>query len=279
VSKPERTIIDLSVPVSPDHWEPEPVKRRVVDHRDGADKLGRSYLYFHATGLWQRLKAKLLQPKQYFIDHRDFPDQMGLSLMFYELTTHTGTHVDAPYHYGWRAGRKDRPATVTDIPLSWCYGAGVLLDFSGDEDAPIDDFTVQAKLADIGHVIAEGDIVLINTGAARLTGQREYFTQYRAIERSAVRWLVENGVRVIGTDAFSFDRPFCQMIDDYKRTGDNDHLWPSHFFGRDRPYLQIERLGQLDELPSPTGFQVCCFPIKLDKADAAWSRVVAIMDG
>jgi kynurenine formamidase len=278
VNKARRPIIDLSVPVSPDHWEPEPVTRRVVDHRDGADKLGQSYLYFHATSLWQRLKAKLLRPKQYFIDHRDFPDQMGLSQMLYGLTTHTGTHIDAPYHYGWRAGRSDRPATVTDIPLSWCYGAGVLLDYSRD-DAPIDDVTVQSKLADIGHVIAEGDIVLIHTGAARLIGQREYFTQYRAIERSAVRWLVENGVRVIGTDAFSFDRPFCQMINDYKRTGDNDQLWPSHFFGRDRPYLQIERLGQLDELPSPTGFQVCCFPIKLDKADAAWSRVVAIVDG
>jgi len=278
VNKARRPIIDLSVPVSPDHWEPEPVTRRVVDHRDGADKLGQSYLYFHVTSLWQRLKAKLLRPKQYFIDHRDFPDQMGLSQMLYGLTTHTGTHIDAPYHYGWRAGRSDRPATVTDIPLSWCYGAGVLLDYSRD-DAPIDDVTVQSKLADIGHVIAEGDIVLIHTGAARLIGQREYFTQYRAIERSAVRWLVENGVRVIGTDAFSFDRPFCQMINDYKRTGDNDQLWPSHFFGRDRPYLQIERLGQLDELPSPTGFQVCCFPIKLDKADAAWSRVVAIVDG
>ena len=278
MNKARRPIIDLSVPVSPDHWEPEPVTRRVVDHRDGADKLGQSYLYFHVTSLWQRLKAKLLRPKQYFIDHRDFPDQMGLSQMLYGLTTHTGTHIDAPYHYGWRAGRSDRPATVTDIPLSWCYGAGVLLDYSRD-DAPIDDVTVQSKLADIGHVIAEGDIVLIHTGAARLIGQREYFTQYRAIERSAVRWLVENGVRVIGTDAFSFDRPFCQMINDYKRTGDNDQLWPSHFFGRDRPYLQIERLGQLDELPSPTGFQVCCFPIKLDKADAAWSRVVAIVDG
>jgi len=278
VNKPERMIIDLSVPVSPDQWEPEPVTHRVVDHRDGADKLGQSYRYFGATTLWQRVKAKILRRKQHCIDHRDFPDQMGLSLMFYGLTTHTGTHIDAPYHYGWRAGRRDRPATITDIPLSWCYGAGVLLDYSR-EDAPIDDLTVQAKLADIGHVIAEGDIVLIHTGAARLSGQREYFTTYRAIERSAVRWLVENGVRVIGTDAFSFDRPFCQMIDDYTRTGDSDQLWPSHLFGRDHPYLQIERLCQLDELQSPTGFQVCCFPIKLDKADAAWSRVVAIVDG
>lgn len=270
-------IIDLSVGVSPDHWEPEPVKRREIDHRAGADKLGRSYLHFRADGWWQRLKARLLGSRQHFIDHRDFPDQMGLSLMFYELTTHTGTHVDAPYHYGWHEGQAT-PATVTDIPLSWCYGAGVLLDF-GNDDAPIDASTVQHKLGAIRHRLADGDIVLINTGASRLVGRREYFTQYRAIERSAIRWLVERGVRVIGTDAFSFDRPFCEMIDDYKRTGDNDHLWPSHFYGRDRPYLQIERLAQLEELPAPTGFQVCCFPIKLEKADAAWARVVAIMDG
>lgn len=271
-------IVDLSVSVSPDHWEPEPVKQRVVDHRAGADKLGQSYFYFHTSGWWQRLKARLLGSKRHVIDHRDFPDEMGLSLMFYELSTHTGTHIDAPYHYGWRKDQAARPATVTDIPLSWCYGPGVLLDFSHD-DAPIDAAAVQHKLAAIGHVLTDGDIVLVNTGASRRVGRKDYFTHYRAIERSAVRWLVEQGVRVIGTDAFSFDRPFCQMIDDYKRTGDNDHLWPSHFYGRDHPYLQIERLGQLDTLPAPTGFQVCCFPIKLDQADAAWSRVVAIMDG
>lgn len=273
-----KQIIDLSVPVSPAHWEPEPVRRHVLDHQAGADKLGRSYLYFRTTGWWQRLLARLLPGRAQAIDHRDFPDQMGLSLMTYELTTHTGTHIDAPYHYGWRAGRSDRPATVTDIPLSWCYGRGVLLDFSADARA-IDAQAVQERLAAIGHTVAEGDIVLVNTGASKLTGTREYFTRYRAIERSAVQWLVEQGVRVIGTDAFSFDRPFCEMIDDYRRTGDREQLWPAHFYGRDRPYLQIERLGQLDELPAPTGFQVCCFPIKLHQADAAWSRVVAILDG
>lgn len=273
-----KRIIDLSVPVSPAHWEPEPVKRRVLDHQAGADKLGQSYLHFQAQGWWQKLLAKWMPSRHRVIDHRDFPDRMGLSLMYYELTTHTGTHIDAPYHYGWREGRTDRPATVTDIPLSWCYGSGVLLDFSGDATQRIDAGAVEAKLAGIGHRLAEGDIVLINTGAAARLGARAYFTDYRAIERCAVGWLVERGVRVIGTDAFSFDRPFTQMIDDYKRSGDKDHLWPSHFYGRDHPYLQIERLGQLDDLPAATGFQVCCFPIKLENADAAWSRVVAILD-
>ncbi|NRR31904.1 cyclase family protein [Oxalobacteraceae bacterium] len=272
-----KQIIDLSVSVDPDFWEPEPVRREVINHQDGADKLGQSYLYFQAMGFWKRWWMKLVKPAKYHIDHRDFPDSMGLSLMIYSLTTHTGTHIDAPYHYGWRADGKDQQKTVTDIPLDWCYGRGVLLDFT-DAHTSIDAARVQRKLADIGHELAAGDIVLMNTGAFKNLGKREYFTTYQAIDKSALAWLIEKGVRVIGTDAFSFDRPFCDMIAEYKQSGDKEVLWPAHFFGRDREYIQIERLGNLDDLPAPTGFQVCCFPIKLENADAAWSRVVAIVD-
>lgn len=274
---PNRKIIDLSVSVDPDHWEPDPIERVVVDHKAGADKLGRSYLYFQPIGWFRRLVFSLFNPQKYVIDHTDFPDGMGLSQMFYRLTTHTGTHLDAPYHYGWRTGATATPRTVTDIPLSWCIGPGVLLDFSG-EAGPIDQAAVQRKCQEIGHELAAGDIVLIHTGASARAGTRAFFTDYRAIEKGAVAWLVEQGVRVIGTDAFSFDPPFLDMIDAYKRNGDKDALWPAHFYGRDHEYIQIERLGNLGDLPAPSGFQVCCFPIKLDKADAAWSRVVAIVD-
>jgi cyclase len=272
-----KKFIDLSVAVDPNFWEPEPVRREVLNHKDGADRLGQSYLYFKTLNLWKRLWIKFFKPPQYHIDHKDFPDEMGLSLMSYTLTTHTGTHIDAPYHYGWRNGGEARQKTVTDIPLHWCYGRGVLLDFS-DRAGPIDAERVQQKLSEAGHTIAGGDIVLMNTGAFRQLGKKEYFTTYQAIDKSALAWLTERGVRVIGTDAFSFDRPFCDMIDDYKKSGNNDVLWPAHFFGRDHEYIQIERLGNLDDLPAATGFDVCCFPIKLENADAAWSRVVAIVD-
>jgi len=270
-------IIDLSVGINPDIWEPEPVTRKIVNHQDGADKLGKSYLYFQKLSFWRRCWMKIVKPEKYHIDHMDFPDEMGLSLMTYNLTTHTGTHIDAPYHYGWRSGKKEKQKTVTDIPLSWCYGPGVLLDFS-DLCTVIDSEHVQQKLASIGHELVAGEIVLINTGAYKNLGKREYFTNYQAIDVSALSWLIERGIRVIGTDAFSFDRPFCDMIADYKLTGNKEVLWPAHFFGRDHEYLQIERLGNLEELPRATGFQVCCFPIKLENADAAWSRVVAIID-
>lgn len=275
---PAERIIDLSVSVDPAHWEPEPIERVEIGHRAGADLLGRSYLHFTPLPWWRRLVLRLAGRGRHCIDHRDFPDGMGLSLMFYRLTTHTGTHVDAPYHYGWREGAAGVPRTVTEIPLSWCYGPGLLLDFSGDEEAPIDAEAVARRCAALGREPAPGDIVLVNTGAHARLGSRDYFTRYRAIGRDAVAWLVERGVRVIGTDAFSFDPPFVEMIRAYKESGDRDLLWPAHFYGRDREYLQIERLGDLGALPGPTGFTVCCFPIKLEKADAAWSRVVAILD-
>ena len=274
------TIIDLSVAIDPKDWEPEPAKRIIIDHQKGADILGKSYLYFKTSNKIDRLLKQIKGLFGQRIDRRDFPDDMGLSLMIYKLTTHTGTHVDAPYHYGWHSNAQKPPRTVTDIPLSWCYADGVLLDFSNEpDDLPsIQPEAIQKRLAEIHYTLKEGDIVLIATGADKKIGTREYFTHYRAISKEAVAWLVERGIRIIGMDTFSFDPPFCQMLDEYIHTGEKSYLWPAHFYGRDHEYLQIERLCNLKALPAPFGFKVSCFPIKLKEADAAWSRVVAIFD-
>jgi len=48
--------------------------------------------------------------------------------------------------------------------------------------------------------------------------------------------------RVIGIDAYKLDRPFANMVADYKRTGDGCFIWPAHFAGIEREYCQIEKL-------------------------------------
>lgn len=274
----DMTIIDLSVAISPDSWEPEPIEVEWINHTAGADKLGRSAWYFERRKGWRGLLQRFLPADGRLISHRDFPDAMGLSQMFYRLSTHTGTHVDAPFHYGWRKNTRDLPDTISEIPLGWCYGAGVLIDCSADPREQIDADNVARQCELAGISVSEGDIVLINTGASRLFGRREYFSDYRPIHPSAVSYLLDRGVRVIGTDAFSFDAPFMQMIAAYRKNGDASVLWPAHMMGRDRPYLQIERLSNLDRLPKANGFRVSCLPIKLEHADAAWSRVVAIFE-
>ena len=166
-----RRVVDLSVSINPAHWEPEPVTRVEITHQAGADLLGKSYMHFTPLSWWRKLVLRVARRGKYFIDHRDFPDGMGLSLMFYRLTTHTGTHIDAPYHYGWREGSTRPLRTVTEIPLSWCYGRGLVLDFSDGCDA-IDAEALSGKCAETGRDPQPGDIVLINTGAVSQRGGR-----------------------------------------------------------------------------------------------------------
>ena len=45
---------------------------------------------------------------------------------------------------------------------------------------------------------------------------------------------MEQGVKVIGIDAYTLDRPFASMVADYQRTGDGRYIWPAHFAG---PFL------------------------------------------
>ena len=48
---------------------------------------------------------------------------------FLELTTHSGTHLDAPWHYHPTMDGGKRALTIDEIPLEWCIGKGVVLDF------------------------------------------------------------------------------------------------------------------------------------------------------
>src|SRR6185369_1973108 len=91
--------------------------------------------------------------------------------------THTGTHVDAPYHYGPTA--EGKPARrIDEVPLEWCFAPGVVLDMrhkaDGEFITPLD---LQAALDRIGHRLQPLDIVLLHTGADKRLYGREYFAQ------------------------------------------------------------------------------------------------------
>jgi kynurenine formamidase len=83
---------------------------------------------------------------------------------------------------------------------------------------------------------------------------------------------------VVGTDAWSWDAPFSYTAERFARTGDTSLIWEGHKAGRIRPYYQMEKLHNLEALP-PFGFQVVCFPVKIERASAGWVRAVAILGG
>lgn len=191
------------------------------------------------------------------------------------LTTHSGTHVDAPYHYGPESA--GQPARAIDrVPLRWCFGPGVVLDVrSLDRVRGVTEDNVRRELDRIGYTLKPYDIVLVRTDASRHFKERGYDMRHVGLRRSATKWLVEQGVRMIGIDAWTLDRAFDVMVAE-AREGDTEQLWESHYFGTEQEYCQIEKLANLAELPTPFGFQVAAFPVNLAGASAGWSRVVAI---
>lgn len=270
--------IDLSVPLDNSPVEPEPARIKYLNHKQGARLLGLAALVSP--------KSFLITFKNFFlylfginrITAEDFPDGMGLAWEEIKGDTHTGTHLDAPYHYGPTSEYKPSK-TIDEVPLEWCYGNGVVLDFRnkapGEFIATID---VDRALYKIGYTLRPGDILLLNTGADKYWGKKNYFFSHPGLTQDATLWIVRQGVKIIGTDGYGLDRPFRNMVGDYLKKGDKSYLWPAHFAGREKEYCHIEKMTNLDKIPKPYGFKVVCFPIKIKGASAGWVRPVAIIE-
>jgi kynurenine formamidase len=194
---------------------------------------------------------------------------------FTRLGTHNSTHVDAPWHYNSTIQGR-RAQTIDELPLDWFLRPGVVLDFHAREDGDaIDVADVEQALADAEHTLAKRDIVLVRTGRDAHLEELDYIARGPGVTAAATRWLFERGVRVMGVDAWGWDRPLHLQAQEALATGRPGIFWAAH--QADLPYAQIERLANLDQLP-PTGFTVACFPLKLVGGSAAPARVVAIFD-
>jgi kynurenine formamidase len=192
------------------------------------------------------------------------------------VNSHTGTHIDAPYHYGPTSG--GQPAKrIDDVPLEWCFGPGVVFDMRHKQDGDLIGIAdLQQELERIGYTLAAGDIVLIHTGAATRWGSREYLLQ-PGLGRESTLWLVEQGIHLIGIDAWTLDRSFSSIAAEFQRTRDARILWEAHFAGLEREYCQIEKLANLELIPQPHGFWVSALPVKIKGGSAGWCRAVAMV--
>jgi kynurenine formamidase len=247
-----RRFIDLSLPIEEGPSERIAVSVEYYDHQFGAQQM----------------------EEIFSVPARELPEGLGWAGERVTLITHAGTHMDAPYHYGpLCAGQQAK--SIDEIPLDWCTGDGVVLDMRHKQDGEeISAFDLQLALSQIKHQLQPGEIVLIHTGADRYWGDESYPERGSGLTRESTLWLVSQGIKIIGIDAWGFDRPFSKMREAYQRTGDVSYIWPAHFAGREQEYLQLEKLANLDQLP-PRCFKVYCFPIKVKRASAAWCRVVA----
>jgi kynurenine formamidase len=213
---------------------------------------------------------------------QDWPDQEAAAAEWVTMTTHSGTHLDAPYHFhstmDAKLGTPRRSVTIDEVPLEWCFQPGVKLDFRELPDGHVVTAAqVASELDRIGHTLRPLDIVLVNTRAGSRYGQSDYVNSGCGMGYEATMYLLERGVRLTGTDAWSWDAPFSYTARKFAATGDRALLWEGHKAGRDIGYCHLEKLHNLEAVP-PHGFYVSCFPHKVRAASAGWTRAVAILD-
>ena len=253
--RPGIRCIDLSVPLQNFSFDRDQVRISPWNHREGARRIA------------QRIG----------FDPDLLPDGQALAAEDVEINTHSGTHLDSPYHFSPTcAGSPAR--TADEIPLEWLFSDGVVLDMThkgaGDLITVPD---MEEAVAKIGYRIKPYDIVLIRTDATKRYEKPDFLVNQPGMGRESTLWLLDQGVKVAGIDAWSFDRPLMDMAKDLK-AGNTDAYCPAHFVGKEREYCHVEKLANLDLIPEPFGFKVSIFPIRITRGSAGWVRAVAILE-
>ena len=207
----------------------------------------------------------------------DLPEGEGWGDDSLRFSSHLGTHVDAPLHYGSTC--EGRPArNIAEIELDELFCDGIVLDLRG-KTQPGQGISVDAlreAFDENGAAVGPGSAVLLRTGQERYGLGDPEFYWYPGMTRAGTLFLADQGAKVLGTDAVGWDRPFAEMRRAFLESGDSSEIWDGHFAGRDREVFIVQQLDNLAALP-PAGFKVGFFPLKLAGCSASPARVVAFL--
>jgi len=169
------------------------------------------------------------------------------------LSSHTGTHMDAPAHI------IPRGATLDQWPVNRFAGSASVLDLTDLKTPHIG----VVKLRRHEAQIKKSEFVLLHTGWGQYWDEQKYFEDYPVLSLEAALWLADFQLKGVGVDTISVDEPGSANL-------------PVHNILLGRDTAIIENLVHLDQLP-PTDFTFCCFPLKLEGAEASPIRAAAII--
>ncbi|ADW71282.1 cyclase family protein [Granulicella tundricola] len=197
-----------------------------------------------------------------------FPDQPPNSIRYYqravvkgatverlEIMTHSGSHVDAPFHY------KPQLPTISELPLSHFYGPCVGLDLRPVEACHAIDADDLQKHETL---ITEGVFLLLKTGwGDRRANTKEFLTDWPYMSGDGARYLVERGIKGLGIDVLSTGG----YPDEHAEA--DAHL---ELLGAQK--LLLEDIHIPDELLDGRHRHFAAFPILIANAGGSWVRPV-----
>lgn len=196
-------LIDLSCSVEKNISEPMRIKIKTRPH-SGGSKFGRKIIFMGKRSFKEKLYAlwKYITGKER-ITKDSFPNGEFINEQTISMSVHTGTHLDSPAHFGSRCEGKI-PKTIDEIPLEWCYGNGVLLNFCDKKAGElITRKDLQDELLRIDYQLKEKDIVLIRTDTDKKWGTPNYFFEAPGLSRDGIEFLVNSGIKIVGIDCYS----------------------------------------------------------------------------
>lgn len=188
------------------------------------------------------------------IERTEDPPPTGrrsLNVTRLSMVVHTGTHMDAPFHF-FPSG-----LTIDQMPLEQCMGPASLLKLTDLATGSEIDLTAVPGLKD---KLSRTRKLILNTGWARHWGSPRYFTDHPRISAESAAFLVDCGINLIGVDMPSVDRP----------------PFPAHLAFLGNGIAIVENLTNLDAVEADE-FQLAVLPLKLMGRDASPVRAIAFV--
>ncbi len=177
----------------------------------------------------------------------------GYNVESYSSVTHSGTHIDAPYHM------IDTLTTVDDLPLNQLVGEGYMIRPGADGT----EITLK-HLESKWKSEYDGKIVLISTGWDKKRGfTKEFQYEFPGLATDTIEFLTEHKPRLIGIDTLGIE-PFSHS--DFK----------VHKALLSKGFAFIEDLAGLDQLEEGKKYLIAALPLKIFKASGAMARVIAM---
>jgi arylformamidase len=179
----------------------------------------------------------------------------GYSIERLNALTHSGTHLDAPYHF------LETGKTVDQIAPSDLTGVGAVLDLRKEING---DLIPQAAVERHWPKSFQPEIVLLETGwSHHRAPTKRYLYDFPGIDPATAEWIARKKVKGVGTDTLGID-PFANS------------KFEAHKMLLGRDIWILEAMDHLDALHEGTPYTIIAAPLKLEGASGAMSRVFAI---